>query len=49
MQINNILFFINKAFKKFKDEKFKKVKLKIKPIEMLLLEMQLIFNSCKLT
>ena len=48
MQINDILFFINKTFEKLKDEEFKMVKLKVKLIKMLLLKMQLIFNNCKL-
>ena len=39
MQINNILFFADKIFKKFKDKEFKKIKLKIKLIKMLLLRM----------
>ena len=38
IQINDILFFINKIFKKFKDKEFKKIKLKVKLIEILLLK-----------
>jgi len=39
MQINNILFFVNKAFEKLKNKEFKKAKLKAKLIKMLLLKM----------
>jgi len=38
MQINNILFLTNKTFEKFENEKFKKIKLKLKLTKMLLLE-----------
>ena len=47
MQTNDMLFLEDKIFIKQEDDKLSKVKLMIKPVEILILENILIFNEYK--